>query len=200
MTKALLILAIFGGLVGCTGAPADPPLRRSPPGGSGTAAIEGVVLPEAWCSPGAGIPSHELVLEITLPDGRGPITIAVPVVRCFEASRSFPDGPSACLSADSIEPREWFNGCVNLRATTLNSVVADLDLSWRSEKAAKHECTESITISFSGPIQASTKCGVSVAGHFQRASGRSNNRLNPPVGPVTTLAESARIAPVPPTG
>jgi len=157
MTKSEILVAVVLGFAGCVGDPGDPPVHI--PQSESSASDERAVS-EAWCAPAGSISTHELVLRISLPNGRGPAAIVVPVVECSELKGDFKSSPSSCLSGDSFDPRAWVNGCVILRATTPSSALADIRLSWRTAEATDGECTESIAIALNHPIRAALKCGV----------------------------------------
>ena len=183
------------GTVGCVSSTTPEP--RLPALSSVTTNTSGEtssVQPDTWCSPVAGVATHTLVLDITPPGGKGPTRIELPAVECADVKGAILSSPSACMNADSMEPRAWFNGCVTLRAVSENSATADLNLSWHHASGVEGECTESITISLAEQIRVIAKCGVAVAAHFHRLAGLSNSRIKLPVRSVTAVA-CATVAP-----
>ena len=197
MMKPRILLAVLLGSVSCGTKPVDPPI---PSQSTESSAITAPGPPNTWCSAIGRTPTHELVLSVSIPKGRRAVSLVMPMVSCSEVEGDFKRPPSTHMNADSLEPSAWFNASVSVTSSSVDSITADIDFSWHTEQGAEGECpAESITVPLSAVSRVSMRCGATIVGHFQRAAGRSNIRLNPAVGSVTGLA-CASPAPAPPAG
>ena len=170
MPKRLLATVIGVGCLSCAAPPADPPLHPSPPLASHASALDEAAPGETWCFSGVRNPTHQLVLDVYVPNGQGYVQLVVPMMRCSDDISAFKNLPSACLSADSFGPRAWVNGCVTLRSTTPAAATADIDLSWKASEGREGVCRASIPVPLGPPFRQPTNCGVKVSGQFQLAS------------------------------
>jgi len=151
-----------------------PEVAEIPPG-----AAEIVRERRVWCDARSAPAEAMLELRIVLPTGRALDSLSLPMVRCPADAHTFPAEPSRCQSADSFEPRAWFNGCVWLTSSSETDGRLHLSLSWSGSDSG--ECEEHTTVPFQGAFFEALPCGVKLAGQLRKAVPADGSDLSQPV-------------------
>jgi len=187
MQTRIAAVSLFVGLTSCVGTVPDPPLPTTDTPAGSVSIEDYPANADTWCSVGQELTTHEVLLSVAIPNGKGATPIVLKLIRC-QSTTGFRSSPMAAVSADSMEPRAWFNGSVYVTSSNADSLKADVSFSWRTAHGAKGDCSESTTIPLRESANVKLRCGVTIATQFHATAGRSNNRLNPTAFHVTALA------------
>ena len=176
MQTRIAAVSLFVGLTSCVGTVPDPPLPTTDTPAGSVSIEDYPANADTWCSVGQELPTHEVLLSVAIPNGKGATPIVLKLIRC-QSTTGFRSSPMAAVSADSMEPRAWFNGSVYVTSSNADSLKADVSFSFSPnvQKRPRRNTSNAATPDRGAPVS-STAFAVASVGSDRRLRGSVSSR------------------------